>query len=80
MFLVDHQFGRVEFRILNLEYFETALAYRKQQQVFEIRYIQIVELPRTLDHIFVLLDVFLTFNIMTHSINLCIVISHLVIS
>ena len=45
MFLVAHQFGRVEFRIFVVFYRQAQL--KKSKQIFEIRNVQIDELPRT---------------------------------
>ena len=45
--LVAHRFVRVEFQIFVL-IFSTAVAFKKHQQMFEIRHTKIYELPRTL--------------------------------
>ena len=44
--LVTHKFVRVEFQKIVL-IFSTLVAFKKHQQIFEIRHVQIHELPRT---------------------------------
>jgi hypothetical protein len=46
MSLVAHRFGNFEYRIFVL-IFSSAPAWRKQQQILEIRHVRINELPRT---------------------------------
>ena len=46
MSLVAHRFAHVEFQIFVL-IFSNVLAFKKHQQIFEIRHVQIHELPRT---------------------------------
>ena len=47
MSLVAHQFGRDEFWILNICCFYRQALLKKSKQIFEIRLVQINELPRT---------------------------------
>ena len=48
MSLVAHGFVRVEFRISNMYFFGSLKVGYQQQEIFEIRHVQIDELPRTL--------------------------------
>ena len=46
MSLVAHRFGHVEFRILVVFYRQAQL--KKSKQIFQIRHVQMNQLPRTL--------------------------------
>ena len=53
MSLVAHQFGRVEFPISNICYcFLQAIAVEKSKQIFEIRHVQMDELPSPIKNLF----------------------------